>query len=152
MLLATRQALGDLTGARGAAQITMERATAVLGHDRSNGNAMAMGACALACLGQGDRAREWIGRAMVLDPENVSMRYNFACALSTYLADADGAVELLQDALENDPAAYNLRAARTDPDLDPIRENPRFKAIMAEAEARLRVAKPADGAEAPESA
>jgi adenylate cyclase len=91
----------------------------------------------LATLGQRERAREWIDRALLVDPDNLQMRYNFACTLCAHLQDPDGAIELLTSVLTKDPGGVNLEQARTDPDFDPIRQDPRFQALMAETEARL---------------
>jgi adenylate cyclase len=137
MLQSACGALGDAAGARHAAEMAVERAEKVVAKDSTNGNAMANGAFALASLGQRERAREWIDRALLVDPDNLLMRYNFACALSQHLQDADGAIDLLTSVLSKDPGASNLEQARTDPDLDPIRQDPRFQALMAETEARL---------------
>jgi adenylate cyclase len=136
-------AAGDSAGARYAAEVALERAEKAVAKDSGNGAAMAQGVFALASLGQRERAREWIDRALLVDPDNMLMRYNFACALSLHLQDADGAIELLRSVLSRDPGASNLEAARTDPDLDPIREDPRFKPLMAEAEERLAKARAA---------
>ena len=115
----------------------MERAERTLARDSSNGRALSFGVTALAVLGQRERAREWIDRALLLDPDNMLMRYNFACGLSAHLNDVEGALDLLGSALASDYGREALRGARTDPDLDPIRDDPRFQAMMAEAEARL---------------
>ena len=37
---------------------------------------------ALALLGQAERAKGWMSRALLIDPDNMNMRYNFACALT----------------------------------------------------------------------
>ncbi|MGH8251784.1 MAG: hypothetical protein ACREVI_14005 [Steroidobacteraceae bacterium] len=39
-------------------------------------------------------------RALLVDPENFNMRYNFACALSVYLKDKEGALEMLGPVFE----------------------------------------------------
>ena len=44
----------------------------------------------LAALGEGERAKEWMSRALLIDPENMTMRYNFACELANHLNDKDG--------------------------------------------------------------
>ena len=46
----------------------------------SNGAAISFGVSALAALGERDRAMEWMERALLIDPDNLNMRYNFACA------------------------------------------------------------------------
>jgi adenylate cyclase len=77
-----------------------------------------------------------MGRALLIDPENLRMRYNFACALIAYLNDADAAVAMLAPVLAQDPGA-NVKAAKTDPDFDAMRDDPRFQGMLAAAEARL---------------
>ena len=74
---------------------------------------------------------------MLIDPENLQMRYNFACTLCRHLQDAEGAINLLKSVLSRDPGGSTLETARTDPDLDSIRQDPRFQEMMAETEARL---------------
>jgi adenylate cyclase len=143
MLASCLTALGDLDGARSAARVTLERVEKIAALDRINGHAMAYGADALAVLGEGERARDWMDRALLIDPDNWLMRYNFACALSIHLDDADGAIELLGPVMASGPSRL-VSAANTDPDLDPIRDDPRFRAIVATAEARLAAATPAD--------
>jgi adenylate cyclase len=136
MLVSSCKALGDTDGARRAAEMSLARAEKVLARDQSNGYAMAFGAGALAVLGEKDRFRQWIDRALLVDPDNLLMRYNFACALSSDFHDADGALELLAQVFEN-PITNLLKAAPTDPDLDPIRDDPRFVALLAHAQARI---------------
>jgi adenylate cyclase len=137
MLQSACTALGDAVGARRAAEAAIERAEKLVAKDSGNGAAMAHGVFALASLGQRERALEWIDRALLVDPDNLQMRYNFACALSLHLQDTDGAIDLLTSVLSKDPGATNLENARTDPDFDPIRQDPRFQALLTEAEARL---------------
>ena len=137
VLVSIYTALDEAKKARAAAAIVVARAEKTLEHDRTSGQAMGMGVFALAVLGEGERAREWIARALLLDPDSHVMRYNFACALSHFLGDADGALELLGEALAKDPGGDNLRSAKDDPDFDPIRGDPRFRTLIANAEARL---------------
>jgi adenylate cyclase len=94
------------------------------------------GCLALAALGRQDRAREWMSRALLIDPENVNMRYNFACTLATFLRADDAALEMLAPAFQKMGSGM-LSHAKVDPDLDAIRDDPRFKAMVAEVEARL---------------
>jgi len=72
---------------------------------------------------------------LLLDPENLNLRYNFACTLIVDLHEVEAALDLLGPAFEK----LRIEAvywAKTDPDLDLIRDHPRFKAMLAAAEAR----------------
>ena len=97
---------------------------------------MGHGSVALAVLGQGERAKDWMGRALLIDPENLSMRYNFVCALANHLNEKEAALEMLGPAFEKMGTGL-INHAKIDPDLDPIRDDPRFKEMLAAAERRL---------------
>ena len=98
------------------------------------------------------------------DPRRPSQRYGRTIAFFSDRDKASGygdamrgrcegsALDLLEPLLAGRQSAEYLRIAKSDPDLDPIRDDPRFQARMAEAEARLAAARPADGSAAPDSA
>ena len=151
LLVSCYTALGDHENAQGAARTALARAEKAVAQDRSNGHAMEAVVSALAVLGQAERAKEWMARALLIDPDNLMMRYNFACDLATALGEPDAALEMLGLVLERD-TGNNLRAARTDPDFASLRDDPRFQAMLAVAEARLVAANPAEGAAPQESA
>ncbi|MHB8528039.1 MAG: TIR domain-containing protein [Caulobacteraceae bacterium] len=136
MLITCYSALGDVEGARRAARMTLDRAEKAVAQDRSNGSAMGFGANALAVLGEAERARDWIDRALLIDPDNQNMRYNFACALSGHLRDVEGALDLLGPFFARTTMSL-LKHARVDPDLDSVRADSRFDAMFVAAEARL---------------
>ena len=73
---------------------------------------------------------------MLLDPDNLGMRYNLACDLVVNLRDFDGALELLGPVFRNGGAAQ-LTWLKSDPDIDPLRDDPRFQALVEETEKRL---------------
>ena len=98
--------------------------------------AMGFAVGALAALGEAERAKEWAERALLLDPDNVNLRYNFACSLITDLHDYEAALDMLAPRFET-MGIEVLNWVKSDPDLDPIRDDPRFKAMLAAAEARL---------------
>ena len=93
-------------------------------------------AYALAALGHSERAKARMERALLIDPENFNMRYNFGCALCTYLADTEAALEMLAPVFACITDSF-LPYAKADPDLDLLRSEPRFHAMVADAEARL---------------
>jgi len=139
MLFSCYAALGDDENARRIARTTLARAEKAVARDPNNSHAMACGVNALAVLGEPAQAKEWMGRAMLIDPDNKLMRYNFACALIAHLHDADAALDILGALLAQDPA-FCLDDAKVDPDLDGLRGDTRFQAMIAAAEARLREA------------
>ena len=136
MLVSCYKAVGDEEGARGAARRSLARAERIVAHEPVNGSAMSFAVSALAALGEAERAKEWAARAMLLDPDNLNMRYNFACMLVLELHDHEGALDLLEPLLER-ALIDAVKWAKSDVDLDAIRDHPRFKAMMAAAETRL---------------
>ncbi len=70
MLMTARTAIGDDEGPLRAAHMTIERAEKALEQDPSSGSAIGFGAGALACVGDGERAKEWIRRALLIDPDD----------------------------------------------------------------------------------
>jgi adenylate cyclase len=136
MLVTVYTALGKVEAAQRAAKTTLERCQKILGRDSNNGAALGHLAIALAVLGQRERAKERMEYALLIDPENLSMRYNFVCALANFLKDRDAALEMLCPALERMGIGL-VNHAKVDPDLDSIRDDQRFKAMIATAEARL---------------
>jgi len=139
MLLTCYTAIGDLEGTRRSAQLALTRAEGVLAHDANNGAVTGYSAYALTAMGETERAKQRMARALLIDPDNLNMRYNFACALSVHLHETDAALDMLGPVLANIAAGF-LHHAKVDPDLDPLREDPRFKAMMVEAEERLAAA------------
>ncbi len=132
-------AIGDKEGVRRAALMTLARTEEALAHDHSNGSAMGFAVVALAVLGEADRARAYIDRALLIDPDNLNMRYNFACALCVHLGDTDGALDLLGPLFATTNLTW-LNHIKVDPDLDAIRADPRFATMVAAAETRLAAA------------
>ncbi len=136
MLTTCYAALGNSQAARRAAEITFARAEKTLAQDPNNGAVTGWGVSALVILGEAERAREWMNRALLIDPDNGHMRYNFACGLASDRKGKEDALELLGPAFETISMGL-LNHAKIDPDLDPLRDDPRFQAMIAAAEARL---------------
>jgi adenylate cyclase len=120
---------------RRVAQLSLARAEKALVQDQSNGAAMGFGVGALAVLGEVERAKEWMARALLIDPDNMNMRYNFACAALDF-KEPDLALELIEPFLATTSIDF-LNHVKVDPDLEPLRADPRFKAMIAAADARL---------------
>ncbi|HEY2444963.1 MAG TPA: winged helix-turn-helix domain-containing protein [Rhizomicrobium sp.] len=136
MLICVYVALKKPEAALRIAQVALSRAEKVLEQDIYSGAALGYGAIALAALGEAQRSKEWINRVLLVDPGNQNARYNCACALSVHLRDTDAALELLGPYFEA-ASAHQITHAKIDPDLDPLRDDPRLKAMLVIAEARL---------------
>lgn len=135
MLATCYLAVGDQKKLRDAARMMVSESEKAVQQDPSNGAALGILAGGHALLGDEERAREWIDRALLIDPDNLTMRYNFACILSSVLGDAEGAISMLETTLSL-AGAHQVRVADTDTDLDPIRNDPRFQKMMAAAKKR----------------
>jgi len=104
--------------------------------ESDNGSAMGFLVGALTMLGEVGRAKEWIERGILLDPDNMNLRYNCACALISNLHEFEDALDLLGPVLEK-VRLDSLNWMKIDTDLDLLRDHPRFKAMLGAAEARL---------------
>jgi adenylate cyclase len=136
VLMSAYTALGDADGKRRSAQRALNRAEAILAHDPNNSMVAGYSAYALCALGEGERAKARMERALLIDPKNFNMRYNFACALSVYLKDKEAALQMLGPVFESITEAF-LPYVKIDPDLELLRDDPRYQARLAATEARL---------------
>jgi adenylate cyclase len=137
MLMSCYLAGDDQQKLRAAAQQCATRAERAIAHDPSHANELAWGSGALAVLGEPDRARDWARRALLIDPDNQSMRYNLACAFSVSLGDSEAALEILRPWFERLDGTMQLRHLEADPDFYPIRDDPRFQEMLAAAKKRV---------------
>jgi adenylate cyclase len=87
---------------------------------------------------------ERIDRALLIDPDNLNMRYNFACALAA-ANDTAGAIRMLGPVLQRSSRVV-LKLAESDPDFDSLRDDPRFQKIVADARKRLGITDPPEPA------
>jgi adenylate cyclase len=136
MLISCYAAIGDLQAVARVAEITLSRAETILKQDPNNAAAVGYSAHALAAKGEFQRFKEWMKRALLLDPDNIKSRYNFACRLASHLKEPEAALELLEPVFENVSIGL-LNHAKADPDLDSLRNDPKFTAMIKAAEARL---------------
>ncbi len=140
LLMICYKELGDTERARNAAQRTLARAEKITTQEPDNGLALGYVVYALCALGEGERAKDLAKRAMLLDPDNLTMLYNFACGFA-HLGETGVALDMLEPVFRRD-AAETINWAKVDPDLNAVRENPRFASMMAQADARLAAERP----------
>jgi adenylate cyclase len=132
------EAKGDRPGAIAAAKRALARIEKVIAAEPDHGRALGYGAGVLAILGEADRAKEWIERGALLDPDNTLLLYNFVCSLSR-LGEYDEALDLLSRIIDKSSRGM-LLWFENDTDLDPLRGNPRFVDLIAKAKSRYAVA------------
>jgi adenylate cyclase len=154
MLTSCRYALGDEERGLESAKMTLQQVEQVLSQDPSNGAAISFGVHALAVLGERDRAMEWMERALLIDPDNLNMRYNFACTLARDFGDREGALRMLESCMSR--LQGSLGNVEHDPDLNSLRDDPRFQKILKDTKKRLGIkdspaAQPATGQVSPAS-
>ena len=138
MLVSCYQALGNHEGVIRGAEMMYSQSEKVLAEDPSNGAALGICAGGHAIAGNRERAMETIERALLIDPDNLRMRYNFGCILSGYLKERDAALDLLEPVLAQAGPTLTRNAA-IDSDLDFLRGDPRFDNALAAALKRLRL-------------
>ncbi len=89
--------------------------------------AWTMGASVLVELGEPERASEWVGRALAIDPDEAIIIYNAACVY-TALKKFDEAIACLETSVGM--AGISKDWVKNDPDLDALREDPRFQKLL----------------------
>jgi adenylate cyclase len=138
MLFAYYNGKGDKVEIERTARRTVEQVEKVLATDPDNGAALAFGAMSLAALGEMDRARDWIERSLLVDPDNLMMRYNLAWGLNKIFKQPEQAVEMLRPVMAS-AGANIIRLAANDPNLDNLRSDPAFRQMIEEAAARVKL-------------
>jgi len=129
LLIPIYRSLGRDRDKEDAARRGIERAERELTLHPENPRPAYLGASALVTLGETDRAREWVSRALAIDPDDILTQYNVACVYSL-LGDIEPAFDLLERVLPH--AGHELKAGwiKHDSDLDPLRKHPRYQKVM----------------------
>ena len=90
--------------------------------------ALYLGAGILARMGDHKRSFEWARRSREIDPEETSILYNVACVYSL-LGRTEDAIGCLQKVMEH--GTFYKNWAAKDSDLDAVRSDPRFQALLS---------------------
>ena len=89
--------------------------------------AVNLGAAALCHLGDRDEAVKWASKATVIDPDNPSVLYNVACVYAQ-LGEIERGIDCLEQSITTGMGQKEW--IENDPDLNPLRENPRFQSLL----------------------
>jgi adenylate cyclase len=128
LLIQIYRSLGRDRESKAAARKGIERAERELTQHPEDPRPAYLGASALVELGESERAREWLSRALAIDPDDPITQYNVACGYST-LRDIDAAFDLLERWLPF--ANHETRAwIKHDSDFDPLRNHPRYQKVL----------------------
>jgi adenylate cyclase len=89
--------------------------------------AATMRAVSLCRLGRPEEGLQWAEKALEIDPEDAGVQYNVACLYSLE-GEVDRAIRCLEEAFER--GFHNKEWFKNDPDLDPLRADPRFQSLI----------------------
>jgi len=136
-------ALGRKEEAEKYARLGLCRAEETLREHPEGSRPAQLAAPAAALLGDREQAIKWIERALWIDPEDAQAQYNAACAWSQ-LGEIDRALDTLESwADRGGVLARNW--LEKDPDLDPLRSNPRFARLIESLDTRMSGCAPTIG-------
>jgi adenylate cyclase len=125
--------LGHKQKCKDAHRRTLAKVERSLEFNPDDSRALYLGASALAELGDREKAFEWARKSYSLDPEDPYIVYGIAC-FHSQLGKIDEALDYFEKAVR--AGFTQLEWINNDSDFDPIRDHPRFKAILAELEKR----------------
>ena len=137
MLITCCYATKDAAGVRRAAQLAVKAAELVVICDPASGSAFASAAHGFAALGEYDRARKWVRKALNVDPGNLAMRYRLAATVASLLQDEDEALLILEPFAESARFVPHLRLLERDPNWDSIRNGTAFPSMLERTRRRV---------------
>jgi TolB-like protein/Flp pilus assembly protein TadD len=131
-LAQTYQKLGRRAYAAATQRKAVEAAKKHVAFRADDTRALCLGAGGLVEMGELELAKEWLHKALELDPDDALVLYNSACTYAQ-LGETDKALDCLErsDTTAGSSEAFNWM--QNDPDLDPLRDHPRFKALIEKA-------------------
>jgi adenylate cyclase len=119
--------MGKLSKARSANRECIEAVKSRVRSHPDDTRALTMGAGVLADMGEPESAEKWVKSALAVDAEEPIIEYNAACVY-TALGKFDDALACLRAAMGQGGLSKDW--ASNDPDLDPLRDDPRFQALL----------------------
>ncbi len=141
LLSLTLKALGRMEESREYGWLGVKRVEEQLLVHPESSRGLQLGACILAAMGETDRAKRWMDRALAIDPDDPHAQYNAAC-MWAQVGEPDKAFAALEKWAEIVPS--DLRDwIKHDPDIDPLRVDPRYDQLVR------RIDRPADVTPAP---
>jgi adenylate cyclase len=131
----TYRGLGRAREGEPYARMGLKRAEEALRRHPESSRPAQLAAATLACMGEPEEAKRWMERALAIDPDDTHIQYNAACMWSQ-IGESDKALDLLQKWASH-VGPENKDWMQQDPDLDPLRDHPRYKMIVELIEAKI---------------
>ena len=122
------RALGRAEESGRYARLGLKRAEEQLRDHPESSRPAQLGAGALASLGENERAKQWLARALAIDPDDTHLQYNAACTWAQ-LGEYDRAFDLLEIWTQHG-GGISKAWFRRDPDLEPLRDQPRYQKLL----------------------
>jgi tetratricopeptide (TPR) repeat protein len=118
---------GDPAEIREAREEALRSIDRLLEYNPEDARALNVGAIVAAQAGQPEKGLEWMQRSLASSPEDSNLLYNAACFYSVQ-GRPDEAIACLERAVDNGWRAKDW--LNNDPDLNPIRGDARFQALV----------------------
>ena len=122
--------MSENTKARRADLECIEAVKKCVRHHPDDTRAWTMGGAVLAALGEPERAEEWVKRALAIDADEPIIEYNAACVY-VRLQKHDEAIACLEASVGHGGISKDW--VKNDPDLNPLRGDPRFERLLGNA-------------------
>ncbi len=129
-LAQTHQKLGKRAMAAANLKKSVEAVKKHLAFHADDARALYLGAAGLVDLGELEIAQEWVAKALQIDPDDALVLYNVAC-IYAQLGDYDRSLQCLERSFEISGSSTFLAWMKNDPYFDPVREHPRYTALVA---------------------
>ena len=142
LLVTCCAATKDAAGTRRAAQEVIKFAELMVISDPANGSGFASAARGFAALGEAERAKKWVRKALAVDSGNLAMRYSLAATVAAYLKEGGEALEILAPFAESVRFVPHLKLLERDPSWNGIRNDADFEAMLNRARRRVDALSP----------
>jgi adenylate cyclase len=133
------QSLGRGEEGKSAARRALERIEKEIALHPDNALALSWGVGLCVHLGDKERAREWISRTLIIEPDDPVMHFNLACGL-VQMGEPNQALDLLESSARKMSTNF-IHWLKNDSDLAPLHGHPRYQALLAREEARAAAAR-----------